>query len=40
MSTKTDDSGNGEGMINMEKIIGTAYKSVMQELEYVPLNQR
>ena len=29
-----------EELINMDKIIRPAYKSVMQELEYVPLNQR
>ena len=29
-----------EELINMDKIIRPAYKSVMQELEYVPLDQR
>lgn len=29
-----------EELINMDKIIRPAYKSVMQELEYVLLNQR
>ena len=29
-----------EELINMDKIIRPAYKSVMQDLEYVPLDQR
>ena len=29
-----------EELINMDKIIRPAYKSVMQELGYVPLNER
>ena len=29
-----------EELINMDKIIRPAYKSVMPELEYVPLDQR